>query len=165
MHGRDPSVRTTAEPVPPDIDLRAPAPPGSGREQWPVLAVVSVGGALGACARYGAALVWPTSAGAFPWTTLAVNALGCALIGVLMVAVTDIVAAHPLVRPFLGTGVLGGFTTLSTYTVDIARLLRDGHPATALTYAAATLAAALAAVWAAATATRRVAARIPGRTA
>ena len=72
-----------------------------------------------------------------------------------MVVITEVWAAHRLVRPFFGTGVLGGYTTFSTYAVEIRRLT-DAHEAmTAFGYAAGTLAAALAAVWSAAWATRR----------
>jgi CrcB protein len=124
-----------------------------------VVAVVAIGGAIGASARYGAGLLWPTGAGAFPWTTLVVNAVGCAVIGAFMVVITDLWAAHRLVRPFFGTGILGGFTTFSTYAVDIRRLTDGGHPRIALAYLALTLVTALFAVWAAATATRRIFAR------
>ncbi|MFD0165307.1 fluoride efflux transporter CrcB [Streptomyces decoyicus] len=122
--------------------------------QWPVIGVVAVGGATGALARYGAALLWPTGNGAFPWTTLTVNAVGCALMGLLMVVITEVRPAHRLVRPFLGTGILGGFTTFSTYAVDIQRLVGAGQPAEALAYLAGTVLVALAAVWAGATGTR-----------
>ncbi|MFG2830025.1 fluoride efflux transporter FluC [Streptomyces sp. NPDC048434] len=122
--------------------------------QWPVIGVVAAGGAIGASARYGAALLWPTGSGAFPWTTLAVNAVGCALMGVLMVVITEVRPAHRLVRPFLGTGILGGFTTFSTYAVDIQRLAGAGRPAAALACLAGTVLAALAAVWGAVTGTR-----------
>lgn len=121
-----------------------------------MVAVVAIGGALGACARYGAGLLWPTVPGAFPLTTLAVNAVGCAVMGVFMVVITEMWAAHPLVRPFFGTGVLGGFTTFSTYAVDIHTLVQGGHAAAALAYLAATPVLALAAVWTAATVTRRL---------
>ncbi|MEW2566691.1 fluoride efflux transporter CrcB [Streptomyces sp. NPDC047070] len=129
------------------------------RGQGPAVAVVAVGGAAGASARYGAALLWPARAGGFPWTTFWVNVAGCFVIGVFMVLITEVWAPHPLVRPFFGTGVLGGFTTFSTYAVDIQRLIDEGHPRTALAYLAATLLAALAAVWAAVALTRRVSAR------
>jgi CrcB protein len=121
--------------------------------------MVSLGGALGATARYGAGRVWPTEAGAFPWTTFAINGVGCAVIGVFMVLITDAWAAHRLVRPFFGTGVLGGFTTFSTYAVDVRTLVGAGHPATALGYLVATPCTALAAVWLGASATRRALAR------
>ncbi|GAA5615123.1 fluoride efflux transporter CrcB [Streptomyces platensis] len=124
------------------------------RGQWPVIGVVAVGGGIGAAARYGAALVWPTGEGSFPWTILAVNVVGCALMGVLMVMVTEVWPAHRLLRPFFGTGVLGGFTTFSTYAVDIQRLIDARHPAQAMAYLAGTLLAALAAVWGAVTGTR-----------
>ncbi len=150
------------EPAGPDAGPHVSARPGPGprgrfwQGQGAVIAVVSVGGAIGACARYGAALLWPTPTATFPWTTLLVNAVGCAVIGVFMVIITEVRAAHPLVRPFFGTGVLGGFTTFSTYAVDAQRLVDGGHPRTALAYLALTLLVAMAAVWCAAQATRRV---------
>ncbi|MEU9705710.1 CrcB family protein [Streptomyces sp. NPDC047981] len=126
------------------------------RGQLPVVGAVAAGGALGATARYGASLAWPTPAGAFPWTTLTVNAAGCAAIGVLMVLVTEVVTAPPpLLRPFLGTGVLGGFTTFSTYALDTQRLLSSGDAARGVGYLGGTVVAALAALWAATVATRR----------
>jgi CrcB protein len=126
------------------------------RGQAPVVAVVAFGGALGATARYGASLWWPAQPGGFPWATFWTNVVGCAVIGVFMVVITDVWAAHRLVRPFFGTGVLGGFTTFSTYAVDFQKLVDSGHPRTGLTYLFATLLAALAAVWLAVAATRRV---------
>ncbi|WP_406369578.1 fluoride efflux transporter CrcB [Streptomyces sp. NBC_00647] len=136
--------------------LRAPARRASPwRGQGPVVAMVSLGGAIGATARYGAGRLWPTQTGAFPWTTCAINVVGCAVIGVFMVLITDAWAAHRLVRPFFGTGVLGGFTTFSTYAVDIRTLVGTGHPGTGLGYLAATLCASLAAVWLGTTAARR----------
>jgi len=140
-------------PPPPPVPARRPA---VLRGQAPVLAVIALGGATGACARYGAVLLWPTAPGAFPWTTLAVNALGCAVIGAFMVVITELLSPHRLVRPFFGTGVLGGFTTFSTYAVDIQRLADAGHAALALAYLAATLLAAMLSVWAAAALTRRL---------
>ncbi|WTR18706.1 CrcB family protein [Streptomyces sp. NBC_00138] len=124
--------------------------------QGPVLAVVALGGAIGACGRYGALLLWPTAAGAFPWTTLVVNAVGCAVIGVFMVVLTDVWAAHRLVRPFFGTGVLGGFTTFSAYAADVRRLVDGGEVRTGLAYMVLTVLAALGAVWAGAALTRRI---------
>lgn len=126
------------------------------RSQIPVVAVVAAGGALGACARYGLTLAWPTPPGGFPWATFWTNVTGCAVIGVFMVLITDVWAAHRLVRPFFGTGLLGGFTTFSTYAVDIRRLADAGRPGLAVAYLAATLCAALAAVWFASAAARRV---------
>ncbi|MCZ4117971.1 fluoride efflux transporter CrcB [Streptomyces sp. H39-S7] len=147
-------------PTDPDVDLRVPAQRDEVlRHPVQVLAVIALGGAAGACARYGAALLWPTPAGAFPWTTLLVNTAGCAVMGVFMVLISEVWTVHPLVRPFFGTGVLGGFTTFSTYAVDIRDLLERGEAATGLAYLAGTALAALAAVWTGATVTRRLASR------
>ncbi len=135
------------------------------RGQGPAVAVVAVGGALGAVARYGAGLLWPTGPSAFPWTTLLVNAVGCAVIGVFLVAITEGRPAHPLLRPFFGTGVLGGFTTFSTYAVDVRRLVEEGRPGPAVAYLGLTVLAALAAVRVGAVVTRRLLLRGAGRAA
>ncbi|OIJ98898.1 fluoride efflux transporter CrcB [Streptomyces monashensis] len=153
-----PRSTTTNEPTDPYVDLPVPdqRKQQSWRAQGPIVAMVALGGAVGASARYGASMVWPVAAGSFPWTTLWVNAVGCAVIGVFMVLITEVWAAHRLVRPFFGTGVLGGFTTFSTYALDIQKLVAGGHSRAGLAYLAATLCAALAAVWLAATVTRRL---------
>ncbi|MFJ3922621.1 fluoride efflux transporter CrcB [Streptomyces sp. NPDC090022] len=152
-----PSSRLAGEPAVPDVDLSAGGRRRDlARELVPVVAVVALGGAIGASARYGASLIWPTVAGGFPWTTLAVNAVGCAVIGVFMVVITDLWSAHRLVRPFFGTGVLGGFTTFSTYAVDIQKLAVGGQARTGLAYLVLTVVAALVAVWTAVWVTRRV---------
>ena len=83
------------------------------------------------------------------WATLAVNLVGCALIGVLVVLTTEVWRAHPLVRPFLGTGVLGGFTTFSTYTLDAHGLWVAGDRAAAAGYLVGTLLGCVAATAAA----------------
>lgn len=134
----------------------SPPRPPFWHAQGPVVTVVALGGGVGATARYAASLWWPSHAGGFPWTTFWVNVVGCAVIGVFMVIVTEVRAAHRLVRPFFGTGVLGGFTTFSTYAVDIQKLADSGHVRIGLTYLAATPLAALTAVWLAAWSTRRV---------
>jgi CrcB protein len=69
--------------------------------------------------------------------------------------------AHPLLRPFLATGVLGGYTTFSAYVVDTVHLARAGAPATALAYLFGTLAAALVATYAGVLGTRLLLRRRP----
>jgi CrcB protein len=140
--------------VDPDVDLRAPAQRREWNRHRLVLPVIALGGMLGASARYAAGLAWPTTPGSLPVTTLVVNAVGCLLIGVLMVFVVEVGGAHPLLRPFVGVGVLGGFTTFSTCAVETTSLLRDGHPELALAYWAGTPIAALIAVGAGVTLTR-----------
>lgn len=114
----------------------------------PVLTVIAAGGALGALARYGVSGWLGHTAGGFPWATFATNVTGCLLIGVLMVLVTEVWSAHRLLRPFLGTGVLGGYTTFSTYTVEARALLGAGQVRLGFAYLGATLVCALAAAYA-----------------
>ncbi|WP_214368048.1 fluoride efflux transporter CrcB [Pseudonocardia sp. H11422] len=141
-----------SQPLPQSNDdwTDAPAParvrPFEGQLR-PVVAV-AVGGALGALARWGVGIVLPTPRGGFPLGTFAINVVGCLLIGALIVAITELVDTHPLVRPFVASGFLGGFTTFSAYSIDIELLLIGGHVGIALGYLAATLAAALLATWA-----------------
>jgi CrcB protein len=145
------------DPVDPDVDLRVPTQHGElTRHHGPVLGVIALGGGLGALARYGLAHLWPTPRGGFPWATFITNVLGCLLIGVLMVLITEVLSAHRLVRPFLGVGVLGGFTTFSTYAVEIHNLLRPGTVGVAFAYLAGTLVAALLATLVGVWATRTV---------
>jgi CrcB protein len=127
--------------IDPDVDLRVPA---QQRElvghHVQVLGVIAVGGGLGALTRYGLAQAMPVHSGQFPWATFVTNVTGCFLIGVLMVLVPQ---AHRLVRPFFGVGVLGGFTTFSTYAVEFDNLLRAGHVVLGFAYLAGTLASAM----------------------
>jgi CrcB protein len=111
-----------------------------------VLAAVAVGGAVGSVTRYGVAVAMPHRADTLDWATVVVNVVGCLLIGGLMVAVTEVWTTHRLVRPFLGIGVLGGFTTFSTAAVDTVTLGRHGHRLLAAGYFGGTVLAALAAV-------------------
>ena len=105
-----------------------------------VLGVIALGGVIGSLSRYGLAEGFPHAAGSFPWAAFATNVAGCLLIGILLALLTPL--SHPLLRPFLGTGILGGFTTFSTFAVDTDKLLPD-HATVALLYFFGTLAAAL----------------------
>ncbi|SDI91969.1 CrcB protein [Frankineae bacterium MT45] len=82
------------------------------------IAVVAVGGGLGSLARYALAENLHSAPGAIPLATLLTNLVGSLLLGALVVAVTELWRVHPLLRPALGTGVLGGFTTFSTFAVQ-----------------------------------------------
>jgi CrcB protein len=148
----------------PDVDLRDPSQRAElSRAPWTTLGAISAGGACGALARYGVAEAAGHPPGAFGWATLIVNVTGCLLIGVLMVAITEVWDAHRLARPFLGVGVLGGYTTFSTYVVDAQRAVEAGAAGTALLYLAVTPVTALAAVFAGVRLTRALA-RAGGRT-
>ncbi|MFI6512530.1 fluoride efflux transporter FluC [Streptosporangium sp. NPDC050855] len=131
-----------------DVDPAAPGQgAGPGRIPWATLGVIAAGGAAGALARHGLVLAFPHPPDGFPWATFAINVSGCLLIGLLMVFVTEARGVHPLLRPFLGVGVLGGFTTFSAYVIDIGRLVAAGAPQVALGYLFGTVTAALAATW------------------
>jgi len=143
------------EPVDPDVDVHVPEQRAELlRTHGAVLLVIALGGGLGALSRYGIAQLLPTEPGRFPWGTFTANALGCLLIGVLMVLVSEVFRAHPLVRPLLGVGFLGGFTTFSTYAVETGALLRPGSVPIALLYLVGTPVVALLAVLAGVAATR-----------
>jgi CrcB protein len=149
-----------AEPVDPDVDLRRPEQREELRRHgFSVLAVIAAGGAAGASARYGVGLALPHPVDGWPWATLLVNTSGCLLIGVLMVLIVEVWVGHRLIRPFLGVGVLGGYTTFSTYAVEAQQLIQAGRPGLALLYMATTVVAALIAVQLGVTLTRAVALR------
>lgn len=106
--------------------------------------LVALGGALGSAGRYGAGLVAARVLGlAFPWGTLIVNVLGALAIGVLTARVDPL---HPGARLFIGVGILGGFTTFSTFSLEAVRLLQHQPGAGAL-YMAASLVLSVGACW------------------
>lgn len=116
--------------------------------RWDILAVISLGGALGSAARWAVAEAVPTRSGGFAWSTFAVNVSGSFALAVLMVVVNEALPPSRYLRPLVGVGVLGGFTTFSTYMLDTRQLLVDGHGAIAAAYLFGSLVAGLLAVWA-----------------
>lgn len=126
-----------------------------GRHRWwafvrshaDVLAVISAGGALGSLGRWGVGELLPWSGTTFPWATFMVNVSGALALGVLMVFVVDVWSTRRYVRPFVGVGLLGGWTTFSTYVLEARDLLAAGRPATAFVYVGGSLVAGLVAVW------------------
>ncbi len=106
-----------------------------------------LGGSLGALARYLiAGAVQSASGSLFPWGTLAVNALGSFLLGYFYEAALR--AAIPTeVRVFFAVGVLGSFTTFSTFGYETLGLVREGAWGTALLYAFGSFAAGISSVW------------------
>ncbi|WP_280422556.1 fluoride efflux transporter CrcB [Nocardia carnea] len=129
-----------------------------------VLAAVAGGGGLGAGLRYWLTLRIPARPAGFPWATFLANTLGCLAIGILMVIITEVLSPHRLVRPFLGVGVLGGFTTFSSYSAEVRTLLESGATGTALGYLGGTVVVCLTAVFAGMAATRWIAGRRGGTT-
>jgi fluoride exporter len=121
-----------------------------------ILAVISLGGALGSLARWGVGEALSHSAGDFAWSTFLDNVLGAFVLGALMVLLLEVWPPNRLLRPFLGIGLLGGFTTFSTYMLDTQDLLRAGRPGPALLYLFGTLLFGILASWAGVAVTRAV---------
>jgi len=150
--------------IDPDVDLRDAAQASETRpREWDLLAAVAAGGLVGAEARYGVGLLLPHRVGQFPWATVLINASGCVLIGVLMVVLLELTTPHRLARPFLGVGILGGYTTFSTFAMDTEQLILAHRPLPALAYLMITMATCAFAVWAATALTRAAGRRLlPG---
>ena len=113
------------------------------------LILVGLGGFIGSVARYalGNLVLQLAPQARFPWSTFAVNVLGCLVVG-LLAGWTD---RYPVlgtdVRLFVFTGLLGGFTTFSAFGLDALSLLRRGEPLLAAIYTGASVGLGLFAAW------------------
>ena len=110
---------------------------------------VALGGAMGAAARY-SVNVWSgrTLGTAFPWHTLTVNIIGCFAMGLMVELMALKFNVGNETRAFLTTGVLGGFTTFSAFSLDFALLVERKAYGIAGVYAASSVVFSLAAVFA-----------------
>jgi CrcB protein len=108
---------------------------------------VAVGSAVGGVLRYGAARLWPMVPGGWPLSTMAVNLIGCLAIGVLSVVLAARETAPEVSRLFWMVGVLGGFTTYSTFAIETVFVAESGQLARAVGYAVVTLAGCVGAAW------------------
>ena len=115
----------------------------------PTIVWVALGGAIGSAARHGVN-VWSGRllGSGFPWHTLAVNVLGCLAMGVLVELMALRLNAGNDIRAFLTTGLLGGFTTFSAFSLDFALLVERKTYGLAAAYAAGSVVLSLAAVFA-----------------
>lgn len=112
------------------------------------LLIIGLGGFLGAIARYSlSGLVHQHMNSSFPYGTLAVNVLGCFLIGAGYYFVEDRAVMSPQMRLFLFIGLLGAFTTFSTFGYETNELIRDKKLFLALVNAAGNLVLGVFAVW------------------
>lgn len=113
------------------------------------IALVAVGGAAGSVLRYGVGRVFGVQqAGSanWPWHTFAANVSGAFLIGVLVVLSARF-GWPAWWRPLLAVGLLGGYTTFSTLSIEVVEAALTGHPGLALAYASASLVTGVAACW------------------
>ncbi|MBV8979888.1 MAG: CrcB family protein [Acidimicrobiia bacterium] len=106
-----------------------------------------MGGFIGALGRYELGLAWQTPAGRFPWTTFTINVSGGFLLGLVLTVLLERVGATRYVRPFFCVGVLGAWTTMSTFAGEGDLLVRDGHALTAVLYVLATLVVGISCTW------------------
>lgn len=112
---------------------------GRWRRDLPVVALVALGGVLGALARDALESAAPATSGQLPWTTLAINLAGSFALGLLLVLLAERFPGARLVRPLLGTGLIGAFTTFSTFVLEAFDLIRTGHVLVAVIYLTASL--------------------------
>jgi len=96
--------------------------------------LVACGGAIGACLRYGAGFIISKPHSLFPWTTWYVNLLGCFLAGVFFAFTQRFPILQNETRLFLMVGILGGFTTFSSFGLETFQLIRQGYFPIALAY-------------------------------
>jgi CrcB protein len=148
--GPEPPVDDAVLPIDPDQEA-APRPFDPSRRRtgsvppWRVLAAIALGAYAGGLARYGLGLAFPTAHGAFPAATFAINVSGSFILALLVVFVLEVWPPTTYIRPLIGTGFCGAYTTFSTWMVGTDQLVAGHHTATALWYLAASLIAGLAA--------------------
>ena len=121
-----------------------------------LLAAIGAGGVLGSLGRWAVGLTLPHTPSQVPWGTFLVNVTGSAAMGVLVVWVLSMNRPHPWLRPFLGVGVLGGWTTFSSYAVEGRDLFASGSPWLGLGYVLGSLVVGLFAVGVGVTAGERL---------
>ena len=89
--------------------------------------ILAAGGAIGTLLRFSVAdITHKLTGGTFPWGTLAVNLSGSFIIGLLW-GIFSVKALSPDLRNFVFIGILGGYTTFSTFTIECFNLIRDNH--------------------------------------
>ncbi len=126
-------------PVDPDIEVPQPSPPLRAllREHVDLLPWIAAGGAAGSLARWG--LERAVTGSSYPWATFLINVSGCLLIGALMALVLDVWADRRYLRPLLGVGFLGGFTTFSTFVLETRDLAASSHGLLSVVYVVASV--------------------------
>ena len=116
---------------------------------WRAILAIGVGGGIGSVLRYLVTLVVTQRYGpGFPWSTFVINITGSLVIGIVAeLSQTRSVALSPVTRLFLMTGILGGFTTFSTFSLDIVTLAGERAILLALLYAGGSVALGFAAAY------------------
>ena len=112
-----------------------------------VLTAVGLGGLLGTLGRYEVGRAWPAGPRGFPAATFTINTSGAFLLGLALTVIVGRLAHTRYLRPFVATGLLGGWTTYSTLAVEATTLAKGGSVAVAAAYLVATVVAGLTAAW------------------
>lgn len=122
----------------------------TGAFDWRALLAILAGGGLGSVLRYAVTAIMTQRLGpGFPWGTLAINVTGSLVIGVVFeLAQTRSIGMPPITRLFLMTGVLGGYTTFSTFSLDAVLLAAERASYLALAYTAGSVVLGLGAAFA-----------------
>ncbi len=112
-------------------------------------AAIVAGGIVGSLMRWLVALVLPSVAGGFPWPTLFANVTGCVLIGFYsaLTGPDGRLFVDPRTRQFVLTGICGGYTTFSGFSIEMLRFLQASDSLQAAVYLAVSVTSWLAAVW------------------
>ncbi len=97
------------------------------RRRGPIYAVIALGGFAGGDARYALGLAWPDNPGVFPWTTFGINVSGAFILALLLVLILEAWEAPTWLRPLVGTGFLGAFTTFSAVVFALDRFAAAGQ--------------------------------------
>ncbi|HZQ82369.1 MAG TPA: fluoride efflux transporter CrcB [Gaiellaceae bacterium] len=114
----------------------------------PVIVGVALGGALGASARYGLdTLIEERVSSVFPWATFAINVTGCFVIGILTEQLVDRHHLPAWIRVGLIVGVIGGYTTFSTFSQEAFTLIESRDFGVTILYAAGSIVLGILAVW------------------
>lgn len=117
------------------------------RAQTVIVFALGCGGVVGAVARYAVSLAIPTPVNHFPWSTFLINVSGSAILGFLLILLIEQFPRGRLVRPLVGSGVIGAYTTFSTLEVDTLLLFRGHQFGVGIVYLVSSLLAGLVAVW------------------
>jgi fluoride exporter len=143
-------------PIDPDLSPDDPGEPSAEHHPSPgvhrgrqpkVLAAIAVGGFIGAWGRYELQLAWAPGPEHLPWATVVINTSGAFLLGLVLTVLLNQTKTRTYLRPFFCVGVLGAWTTMSSFAVQTDLLVKGAHVAVAVGYVAATVMGGLTMTW------------------